>query len=78
MTREKDRRERYPERIDPENQPDASTENIPDDVLEHAIEIAVRYAACPDCGHEQFIPSTPGHNTNHDCGKCGFEMRVVG
>jgi transposase-like protein len=68
----------YPNRVPREEQPEATPENVPDDVLDSAISIAVTYGECPECGHQQFHPIVPGHNSAWDCADCGYEMRIVG
>jgi len=69
---------RYPDRVDKENRPEVALQNIPDDVVEKALNWAVRYGACPECGEEQFYPELSGHNTEWDCRECGHTMRIVG
>lgn len=71
-------RNRWPDRVPRDDQPDATPENVPDDVLSSALATATMYGACPECGTEQFIPTTPGHNTRWNCRECEFEMKVVG
>lgn len=68
----------YPERVPRDEQPARSPNNIPDDVLDRAISIAVRYGECPYCGERQFYTTVAGYNTSHECGECGESMRVVG
>jgi hypothetical protein len=68
----------YPNSVDSDETPEATIENVPDDVLEATLSYAVTYKACPDCGREQFIPVVPGHNSTRDCRECGFEMKVIG
>lgn len=71
-------RERWPDRVSKDEWPDRTVENIPDDVVESALEIATMYGKCPNCETEQFIPTTPGHNSRWNCRKCTYEMKVVG
>lgn len=67
----------YPEYVDEDEKPEFSAENIPADVLERAISIAVQYRACPECGHRQFMSAVPGNTVTHQCTDCGVEMAVV-
>ena len=71
-------RDRWPDRVPYDDQPDATPENVPDDVLSSALEIATTYGKCPNCGTEQFIPTTPNMNSRWNCRKCTYEMKVVG
>lgn len=73
-----DRTDRYPNYVDPDERLDPTVENVPEDVLNQALEIATQYKECPECETKQFIPVVPGHNSNWDCRNCGFEMVVVG
>lgn len=45
-------------------------EDVPEDVLQAAVDIATRYGACPHCGTEQYVPHTPGHNGSWECSEC--------
>lgn len=67
-----------PDYVDFDEQPEFTKENIPEDVLEEAISIAVAYGECPFCEFEQFYPIVPGHNSSWDCRDCGEEMSIVG
>lgn len=71
-------RDRWPDRVSKDEWPERTVENIPDDVVDTALSIATMYGACPNCGEEQFIPTTPGHNSRWTCRACDFEMKVVG
>lgn len=68
----------YPERVSRDERPETTVENVPDDVLESALSIAVSYGECPRCGTRQFHPIMPGHNTSWDCRDCDNPMRIVG
>lgn len=70
--------ENYPDRVDRDEQPEATIENVPDDIIKGALSIATRYVACPECRTKQFVNEMPGHNTTAECRNCGFSMRVVG
>jgi len=70
--------DRFPNHVPMEERPPFSIQNVPDNVLQEAIGIAVNYKSCPDCGHEQFMPVVPGHNSTWDCVECDYEMVVVG
>lgn len=67
-----------PNRLYDEPQPDPTPANIPNDVLETVIRVAVSYGGCPYCGEAQFYPVMAGHNTTWECRECGDEMRIVG
>jgi predicted RNA-binding Zn-ribbon protein involved in translation (DUF1610 family) len=69
---------RYPDHVRLEDRPDANPDNVPTPVLEEAVENAVMYGACPECGEAQFYPFKSGYNTLWDCKECGFTMMIVG
>lgn len=63
---------RVPER----EHPDATPQNIPDNVLKEAIAIAIEYRECLHCGERQFFSTISGRNTTAGCRACQQEMRV--
>jgi len=70
--------EEHPNRVPMEERPDATVDNIPDEVLESAIKNGVSYGECPECQTQQFHPTVPGHNTSWECLDCGFVMHIIG
>lgn len=52
--------------------------NIPNEVLQEAIDVCVSYGDCPHCGTNQFYVTVPGHNSSHTCIDCGKSVAVVG
>jgi hypothetical protein len=67
-----------PERISLDEQPDATVEAVPDDIVEDAVEWCTEYARCPECGEEQFFLKRPGWNTTTECSECDTEVKIVG
>lgn len=63
---------------DREERPEATVENVPDDVVESAVSIATAWKKCPRCGTEQFVNVVSGFNSSHECRECGGEYTVVG
>lgn len=60
-----------------DDRPDATVENVPDDVVAEVVLIATYYGACPSCGEEQFVPYFEGYTNTYDCRYCGFEIHMV-
>jgi len=59
-------------RINLEDRKEATIENVPNEVIKKALDIATVYEECPKCGTRQFLEFMPGHNTEGECKNCGF------
>lgn len=64
--------------VNPDEREEADLDTVPDDVLREALDIAVKYAECPNCGGQQFVNVVPGHNSYHSCKSCGETTVVIG
>ena len=67
----------FPDRVPREERPTPTVEALPDDIVEHALDVGTRYARCPDCGSEQWFPWTPQETTGCSCSDCGAEVTIV-
>jgi len=66
------------DRVPSDERPKPSVEDVPDEIVEKALSWATRYAACPECGTEQFFFERPGWNTTVKCGHCGEKVKMIG
>lgn len=63
-------------RVDPEERPKATIENVPKDKIIEALGIATVYQECPRCGTKQFLNFMPGHNYTEKCKECDYSGTV--
>lgn len=68
----------YPDYVPKDETPDATVENIPNEVVERAISITCSYKECAECGARQWFAYVPGRNSEQDCCECGEVNRLVG
>lgn len=67
----------FPDWVPREDRPDPTPEAVPEEILEHALQVGTRYARCPSCDAEQWFPWTPEETTRTACSDCGTDITVV-
>jgi len=59
-----------------DEKPEFSIENVPDNVIEKAIEWATVYTECGNCGERQFMHFRPGYGSTEECKECGVDNHI--
>lgn len=67
-----------PHKVPHEEWPDVTPENVPEDVLQRALGLTVRFGRCPHCDESQFYVKVSGQNTVTECRQCDEWMDLVG
>ena len=67
----------FPDRVPREDRPTPTVDTVPEEIVEHALEVGTRYARCPGCGTEQWFPWTPEETTSCECSDCGEKITII-
>ena len=67
----------FPDRVSRDERPMPTVDALPDEIVEHALDVGTRYARCPSCKTEQWFPWTPEETTGCECRDCGRKITII-
>ena len=67
----------YPNRVPHEEMPEATPENVPDDVIKEALK-CLQYVECPECETRQWKRYVSGRNSSGKCVECDTVLKLIG
>lgn len=65
-------------RVPVDERPEATVDNVPDEVINKALNVSVSYGRCPYCEKEQFHIFVSGHSWTTKCSGCEKSVKVIG